>query len=110
MKLQYLDTAQTGLLWMRRYYREQPQLNVQKAVASLLRAETVLQGMPFAGSQYESGPEVRVYVLQGTAAFALLYTVLHDTVWIIDVHDQRGFRNAEALRHFTAELRQRMRG
>jgi hypothetical protein len=36
--------------------------------------------------------------------------VADDTVWIIDVHDQRGHRSAEALRHVTAELRRRIRG
>ena len=109
MNLLYLDTAQAGLRWMRRYYREHPQLNAQKAVASLRRAEGVLQDMPFAGVKYEASPTVRVYPLQGTV-FSFLYTVSGDTVWIIDVHDQRGFRSAEALRHFAAKLREQMSG
>lgn len=109
MKLQYLDTAEAGLRWMRRYCREHPQLNLQKAVASLQRAEGVLQDMPFAGSKHEDSSTVRMYALHGTV-FSFLYTVSDDTVWIIDVHGQRGFRNAEALRYFAEELRERMRG
>lgn len=108
MNLRYLDTTEAGLRWMRRYYREQPQLNLQKAVASLMRAEAILRDNPFAGSKYEDSPRVRVYPLQGTV-FSFLYTVTEDTVWIIDLHDQRGFRSADALRHFAAELRQKMR-
>lgn len=109
MKIQYLDTSQAGLRWMRRYYRENPQLNVQKAVGALLRAEGVLQDMPFAGSKHENSTRVRTYPLQGTG-FSFLYTVTDDTVWIIDVHDQRGFRSGEALSHFAAELRGQMPG
>jgi len=109
MNIRYLDTAEAGLTWMRRYYREQPQLNAKKAVASLMRAETILRDNPFAGPAYEDSPRVRTYPLQGTV-FSFLYTVTEDTVWIIDVHDQRGYRSAEALRHFIIELRQRIRG
>lgn len=107
MKLRYLDTSEAGLAWMRKYYRDHPQLNVQKAISSLVGAESVLRDNPFAGSKYEDSRLVRAYPIHDTA-FSLLYTVAADTIWIIDVHDQRGYRSAEALRHFTAELRNRM--
>ena len=51
--------------------------------------------------------DVREYKIIGTA-FSLLYTVANDTIWIIDIRDQRGFRSAEALRYFNQELRQRL--
>lgn len=108
MDLLYLDTAEAGLRWMRRYYQERPQLNAEKAVTSLVQAEAILQDNPFAGSKYEDNERVRIYPLPGTV-FSFLYTVTNDAVWIIDVHDQRGYRSAEVLRHFAAELRQRMR-
>lgn len=108
MKLRYLDTAEIGLSWMRRYYCEQPQLNTKRAVASLAQAEVVLCDNPFAGAKFEDSAGVRVYPLQGTV-FSFLYTVTDDTVWVIDVHDQRGFRSGEALRHFAAELHLRVR-
>jgi hypothetical protein len=38
-------------------------------------------------------------LIQGTS-FSLLYTVARDTVWIIDIRDQRGRRSADALRRF----------
>jgi len=109
MKLKYLDTAESGLRWMRRYYREQPQLDAGKAVAALQRAEAILQEFPFSGTAYEGRESVREYRLQGSV-FSLLYTVASDTIWIIDLHDQRGYRSAEALRHFQQDLRKRMRG
>jgi hypothetical protein len=49
---------------------------------------------------------VREYNITGTA-FSLLYSVMADNIWIIDIRDQRGLRSAEALRTFTSELRQR---
>jgi len=108
MNLFYLNTAQLGLRWMRRYYREHPQLNAKKAVAALLRAENILQNTPFAGQSYEGNESVRSYRLSGTA-FSFLYTIEKNTVWIIDVRDSRGERSAVALRRFTTELRQRLK-
>lgn len=92
---------------MRRYYRENVQLNVLKAVVSLRRAESVLADFPLSGTKYEDSETIREYNVQGSA-FSLLYTIKGDTVWIIDLHDQRGYRSAEALRHYQSELRQRM--
>lgn len=93
---------------MQRYYREHPQLNRQTAVASLIQAETQLAEMPFSGAKFEGYEAVRILPLQGTA-FSFLYTVARDAVWIIDVHDQRGYRSGEALRQFSGELRKRMK-
>ena len=107
MNLRYLATAEAGLFWMRRYFREHPQLDAQKTVFALTRAEDTLRDNPFAGARYEDSDRIRAYPLQGTV-FSFLYTVSDNTVWIIDVHDQRGYRNAGALRHFTAELQKRM--
>ena len=106
MNLFYLDTAQAGLAWMKRYYRRNPQLSQKKAVASLMQAENQLMEMPFSGATFEDY-EVRVLPLQGTA-FSFLYTVARDAVWIIDVHDQRGYRSGEALRQFSRELGKRV--
>lgn len=46
------------------------------------------------------------YPLHGTV-FSFLYMVKNETVWIIDMHDQGGFRSADVLRQFAAELRAR---
>ncbi|WP_253949453.1 type II toxin-antitoxin system RelE/ParE family toxin [Mangrovicoccus sp. HB161399] len=105
MKLEYLRTSEPGLKWMRSYYRRNAQLDIRRAVAALRAAETLLREHPEAGRRFEDFERVRECPLQGTS-FSLLYTVARDTIWIIDIRDQRGQRSAEALRAFLRELRQ----
>lgn len=104
MKVAYLATAEPGLRWMRSYYRRHPHLDVRRAAASLRTAELVLQEHPSAGRRFEDFDAVREYLVQGTS-FSLLYTIARDTVWIIDVRDQRGRRGAEAIGRFLRERR-----
>ncbi len=103
MKLEYLRTSQPGLRWMRAYYRRHPQLDIRRAAAALQTAEAVLREHPAAGRRFEDFDAVREYLIQGTA-FSLLYTVARETVWVIDIRDQRGRRNPEAIRDFLREL------
>lgn len=91
---------------MRSYYRKNPQLNRAKALAALQRAELNITEFPTVGHRYQDMTNVLEYRIEGTT-FSLLYTLARDTVWVIDVRDQRGFRSAEALRLFARELRQR---
>lgn len=93
---------------MRSYYRDNPQLNRAKALASLQTAERIVSEFPDAGHGFQDIEKVFEYRIQGTT-FSLLYTVARDVVWVIDIRDQRGFRSAEALRSFAAELRQRLK-
>jgi hypothetical protein len=104
MRVEYLSTAQPGLRWMRAYFRRHSQLDVRRAAVSLRTAETVLREHPAAGRRFEDFEAVREYLIQGTS-FSLIYTIARDTVWVIDVRDQRGQRSAEALRQFLRELR-----
>lgn len=105
MEIRYLKTSELGFRWFRTYYRKNPQLNIRKAVSSLENAESVLGLNPEAGKRFEAYEEVREYTILGTA-FSLLYTIFNDTIWVIDICDQRGFRSAEALRKFNRELRE----
>ena len=91
---------------MRAYYRKNPQLDREKAIASLRRAEATIREFPQSAGLFEDFGAVREYKIRGTA-FSLLYTVAREMVWVIDVRDQRGFRSAEALRAFASELRDR---
>ena len=108
MKLQYLLTAEPGARWFRAYYRQNPSLNIEKAVSSLQQTERLLREQPLAGRRFEDRDEVRERKISGTV-FSLLYTVADDTIWIIDIRDQRGFRSAEAINSFNQELRERFR-
>ncbi|MCW2285530.1 hypothetical protein M2323_003495 [Rhodoblastus acidophilus] len=104
MGVKYLPTAAYGLRWMRRYYRENPQLDLKAAAAALKHAERTLVEFPFSGERYEDFEEVRERQISGTS-FSLLYTVSSETIWIIDVRDVRGNRSAEALREFIKTVR-----
>jgi hypothetical protein len=104
MQVKYLETSALGLRWMRTYYQKNPQLNRANALKSLRKAEEILADFPYSGELYEDFEVVREYPLYATA-FSLLYTFLHETVWIIDIRDQRGNRSADALRDFNREVR-----
>jgi len=104
MKLCYLSTAEPGLRWFRAYHRKNPQLDHQAAIDALRRAEAALIEFPCSSVRYEDFDAVREYKIAG-AAFSLLYAVADETVWIIDLRDQRGRRSAEALRRFIEALR-----
>lgn len=106
MKLEYLQTSQAGLRWLRAYYRTHPELDFERFLASLRRAEKDLKQFPGAGQVFEDRETVREYHIAGSV-FSLLYTVARNTVWIIDVRDARGYRSAEALRYFNREMRER---
>jgi hypothetical protein len=106
MRLRYLPTAEPGLRWFRQYYRKNPQLNLAKAINSLRRAEAMLAEFPFSGAVYEDFETVREQKILRTP-FSLLYAVERETVWVIDLRDQRGQRSAEALRRFLDGLRRR---
>ena len=99
MRLRYLPTAEPGLLWFLDYYRKNPQLDRSRAIQALDRAEATLVSFPFSGVKYEDFETVREHKIPG-APFSLLYSVARETVWIIDLRDQRGRRSAEALRRF----------
>lgn len=104
MEITYLETSEPGFRWMRTYYNQNPQLDYDKAIASLVRAEAVLKDHPFSGRLFEDYEHVRQYQI-GNTAFALLYTVARETIWIIDVRDTRGRRSVDVLRAFNDKLR-----
>lgn len=109
MKLEFLETAQPGLRWFHRYYRENPQLRKPVALAAFRKARGLLKDNPFVGHPYEGMDHVRECPIQSTN-FTILYTFARDTIWVIDIRDARGLRSAEALSHFQRELREGMPG
>lgn len=108
MDLQFLETAQQGLRWFRRYYAENPQLRKRAALAAFATARSLIKDNPFIGHPYEEMDDVREHPIGGTH-FTILYTVARDTIWVIDIRDARGLRSAEALTHFSRTLRERLR-
>jgi hypothetical protein len=103
MQLKYLETSALGLRWMRAFYQKNSQLNRAHAVKALKKAEETLRSFPYSGELYEDFNDVREYHIYATA-FSFLYTCVSNTIWIIDVRDQRGNRSAAALRDFNTEI------
>ncbi len=108
MRLEFLETAQPGLRWFHRYYRENPQLRKSAALDAFRAARNVVRDNPYAGHPFEDLKDVRELSIQSTN-FSMLYAVAHDAIWVIDIRDARGLRSAEALRRFQSELRERMK-
>lgn len=106
MKLRFLETSEPGLRWMRRYFRQQSQLDRRAANERFTRARNLLRQEPFAGHIFDEMDGVFELKIQCTA-FSILYAVRDDTIYIIDVRDQRGTRSSAALREYNARLRQR---
>jgi hypothetical protein len=106
MQLVYLETATRGLQWFKQYYSERPELNWQAACTTLRATNATLKANPYSGRQFDDLQDVFECKLARTA-FSLLYTVKDDTVYVIDLRDQRGWRSAAAVRAHTTELRQK---
>ena len=94
---------------MMQYYRVNPQLNRARAFQSFEVAKRRIRDLAPPRETYEDFEGVWEVSIQHTA-FAFLYTIRADTVFIIDVRDQRGYRSAEALRKFDRELRRKFGG
>lgn len=105
-EIKYLETTEFGFRWMRSYYAQNSQLEFDKVLASLKRAELVLKEHPYSGRQFEDFDNIRQYQI-GHSPFALLYTIARQTVWIIDVQDTRGMRSADALQDFNRMIRKK---
>jgi ParE toxin of type II toxin-antitoxin system, parDE len=106
MKIRYLETANPGLVWMKRNFQTQPQLDQASAFENFEKAKHLLKQHPQAGEQFEDLLDMREIHITRTA-FSILYTCSDDTVFIIDIRDSRGLRSAAALRKFTQELREK---
>jgi hypothetical protein len=109
MKIQFLETSQLGLRWMVQYYRGNPQLNRAKAFQSLEATKQRICTLSPPRETFENFDEVWEATILHTA-FSILYTIRRDTVYVIDIRDQRGNRSAEALGRFHRELRHQIDG
>ena len=106
MKIQFLESSEHGLRWMKAYYRQNAQLNWKKFLEKFNRAQSVLCEQPYSGRLYEDFNDVRELQI-ANSTFSFLYTYKNDIIYIIDVRDQRGLRSAEALKKFNQNLRKK---
>lgn len=106
MKIQFLESSAPGIRWMRRYFREQPQLDQKAASESYKSTRNLLKQEPFIGHIFDEMEGVFERSIAKTH-FSILYTVNGDTIYIIDIRDQRGFRSSNALRQYSMHLKRK---
>lgn len=107
MRLQILQTALPGLAWMRRYYTLNPQLNRTKAFQAYEDTKRRISNFPPPKANFEDFEKVWEAKIFNTA-FSILYTIRRNTIYIIDIRDQRGQRSYLALKKYAQELRQQL--
>lgn len=106
IRVQYLDTAALGLKWVRDYFRQQKQLNDMAAFEHYRNAIALLKQQPLAGRCFDGFDEVRELNVKNTA-FSILYIYKYETIFVIDIRDQRGMRSAAMVVEFEARLRRK---
>jgi len=106
MKIQFLESAAPGIRWMRRYFREQSQLDSQAASHSYKKTRSLIKQEPYIGHVFDEIEGVFERKISKTQ-FSILYAVKADTVYIIDIRDQRGYRSANALRQYSQHLKKK---
>ena len=106
MKIQFLESAELGIRWMKRYFNGQPQLDKKAAVQSYSNTRKLLKQEPYIGHEFDEIDGVLELSIVGTH-FSILYVVKDETIYIIDIRDQRGFRSANALRQYAQRLKQK---
>lgn len=99
MRLQFLETSEHGLRWMRRYYRLAFPEGKNSAVVHLNSAKLQLLEQPYSGHIFDDFDNVRELNITNTP-FSILYSIQKETIYIIDIRDQRGMRSHEALAVF----------
>lgn len=106
MKIQFLESSSQGLRWMKRYYENNPQLDRKKASMHFLQTQSLLQQQPFLGHPYEDYSDIRELNIS-ESSFSILYTSKRNTIFIIDIRDQKGLRSGIVLKEFNLVLRKK---
>ena len=92
MKLVFLPSTRTDLLWMRTYHARVFPSGAKRAVEQYTRASRVGQGNPLIGHPVEGIGGVREFPIPRTP-FSFIYRVVDDRVEVLRVWDQRGDRS-----------------
>lgn len=106
MKIQFLESTAPGIRWMRRYFREQSQLNAKAASESFKKTKNVLKQDPYIGHVFDEIEGVFEKEILGTH-FSILYAVKDETIYVIDIRDHRGLRSSNALRQYSLLLKKK---
>ncbi len=106
MKIQFLESSNPSLRWMKEYYKNNPQLDNKKVFENFLQTQLLLCQQPFSGNKYENFDDIRELKIP-KSNFSILYTHKRNTNVVIDIRDQRGLRSSIALEEFNMKLRKK---
>jgi len=99
LKIEYLDTSEDGLLWMTRYYARVFSAGRKNGRAQFAKATQQLLENPLVGRKFDGLENIRECKITRTP-FSIIYTVVGDVIYVIDVRDQRGLRMVAGLERF----------
>lgn len=91
MKLVFLPSTRSDLLWMRTYYADIFPHGARCAAEQYVRASGVIRNNPLIGRSVEEMEGVREFSIPRTP-FSFIYRVIDDRIEVLRVWDQRGDR------------------
>ena len=92
MKIHFLETSQDGLRWMLRYYENVFPAGRKNGLMNYQNAKRLLRDNPFGGHEFDKMQDIREMRVVKTP-FSIIYTVQGETIYVIDIRDQRGIRS-----------------
>ena len=92
MKLVFLPSTRSDLLWMRTYYAHIFQDGAKRAVDQYRRTCGIIRENPLVGRPVEEMEDVREFSMPRTP-FSFIYRVVDDRIEVLRVWDQRGDRS-----------------
>lgn len=92
MKLLFLPSTRSDLLWMRTYYTDIFPDGARRAADQYGRACSILRDNPQVGRPVEEMEGVREFLIPRTP-FSFIYRVVDDRIEVLRVWDQRGDRS-----------------
>ena len=92
MKLVFLPSTRSDLLWMRTYYSRIFPEGARRAADQYRRVSSMLRDNPLVGRPVEDLEGVREFSIPRTP-FSFIYRVVDDRIEVLRVWDQRGDRS-----------------
>lgn len=91
MKLRFASSSEHGLRWMLRYYERVFPAGRKGAAQNYRKAKAQLLQEPYSGHPFRDHDGVFELMIR-RSYFSIIYTVEGETIFVIDIRDQRGMR------------------
>ena len=92
MKLVFLPSTRSDLVWMRTYYTHIFPDGARRAAEQYARAAGILRDNPMVGHSMEDVTNVREFSIPRTP-FSFIYRISDDRIEVLRIWDQRGDRS-----------------